>query len=81
MTDRTPVSVLGNHRIGESSFREHLELIRTRPGLDGSYGDYVTRLHGYDAGAVETAHSLASKSGCSSPPHMRNRSAGQSGNG
>ncbi|WP_405555729.1 hypothetical protein OHQ89_19670 [Streptomyces canus] len=55
MTDRTLVPVLGNRRIGEFSFRESLELIRTRPGLDGSYRDYVTRLHGYDAGARDSA--------------------------
>ncbi|MFJ5996561.1 hypothetical protein [Streptomyces sp. NPDC092370] len=58
MTDRTPVSVFGDRRIGEFSFREHLELIRTRPGmygLDGSYGDYVTYLHGYDAGSRDSA--------------------------
>jgi len=44
MTERTPASVFGDRRIGEFSFREHLELIRKRPGmdgLDGSYGDYA----------------------------------------
>ncbi|MFJ6901099.1 hypothetical protein [Streptomyces hokutonensis] len=58
MTERTPASVFGDRRIGEFSFREHLELIRKRPGmygLDGSYGDYVTYLHGYDAGTRDSA--------------------------
>ncbi|MEV6478932.1 hypothetical protein [Streptomyces sp. NPDC051576] len=53
-----PVSAFGDRRIGEFSFREHLELIRKRPGmygLDGSYGDYVTYLHGYDAGTRDSA--------------------------
>ncbi|TXC95895.1 hypothetical protein [Streptomyces sp. ISID311] len=48
----------GDRRISEYSFREHLELIRTRPGmygLDGSYGNYVTYLCGYDEGARGTA--------------------------
>jgi len=48
----------GDRRLGEYSFREHLELIRTRPemyGLDGSYRDFVTYLYGYDAGTRDTA--------------------------
>ncbi|WP_216588074.1 hypothetical protein [Streptomyces brasiliscabiei] len=52
------MTTLGDRRNGEFSFREHLELIRTRPGmygLDGSYGDYVTYLHGYDAGTRDSA--------------------------
>ncbi|MEW1643044.1 hypothetical protein [Streptomyces sp. NPDC091219] len=58
MTERTSASGFGDRRIGEFSFREHLELIRTRPGmygLDGSYGDYVTYLYGYDAGTRDGA--------------------------
>ncbi|MEU9447650.1 hypothetical protein [Streptomyces sp. NPDC048277] len=58
MTDRLPMAVFGDRRAGEFSFREHLELIRTRPGmygLDGSYGNYVTYLYGYDAGTQGSA--------------------------
>ncbi len=50
--------MFGDRRIGEFSFREHVELIRTRPGmygLDGTYGDYVTYLSGYDAGTQGSA--------------------------
>jgi hypothetical protein len=48
----------GDRRLGEYSFREHLELIRTRPGmygLNGSYRDFVTYLYGYDAGTRDSA--------------------------
>jgi hypothetical protein len=58
MTEPLPVAVFDARRAGEFSFREHLELIRTRPGmygLDGSYGDYVTYLYGYDAGTQGSA--------------------------
>ncbi|MFD8716747.1 hypothetical protein ACFV2H_01600 [Streptomyces sp. NPDC059629] len=68
MTDRLPMAAFGDRRAGEFSFREHLELIRTRPGmygLDGSYGNYVTYLYGYDAGPQGGAL-LGSGSGYSS---------------
>lgn len=58
MTDPLPMAVSGDRRVGEISFGEHLELIRTRPGmygLDGSYGSYVTYLYGYDAGTQGSA--------------------------
>jgi hypothetical protein len=58
MTVPTPPTAFGDRRPGEHSFREHLELIRTRPGmygLDGSYRDFVTYLYGYDAGTRDTA--------------------------
>ncbi|MEU9240574.1 hypothetical protein [Streptomyces shenzhenensis] len=58
MTDPLPMAGFGDRRAGEFSFREHLELVRTRPGmygLDGSYGNYVTYLYGYDAGTQGSA--------------------------
>ncbi|MEU5538057.1 hypothetical protein [Streptomyces sp. NPDC020362] len=58
MTDDVRMSAFGDRRVGEFSFREHLEMIRTRPGmygLDGSYGPYVTYLYGYDAGTRDSA--------------------------
>jgi hypothetical protein len=54
-----PLSQLArDRRQGEFSFREHLELVRLRPGmygLDGTYHDFVTYLLGYDAGTRDTA--------------------------